>query len=370
MARHGENIRKRTDGRWESRLLENGKYKCFYGHSYMEVKRKRSEYVKQHSETREEVITEPHRVIPYMTQIFSEWLTKRIGLVKKSSYVNYYNLINARLLPEFGNAAITDMTPERINRYITELMENESAPLSVKYIHDIVCVLRSVVIYMTENYEITIKVSDIISVPLVKQDIDILSEEEQRRLVTTLLNVNANTAVGIVLCLYTGMRIGELCALKWSDIHLSDGYISITKTVYRLKNTSGTGSKTVLVIDKPKTAASVRKIPINTYIEDILRKSSCGSPEHYFLTGTEKFIEPRTYQNIFKRYLKLSGVRNVNFHMLRHTFATNCICAGCDIKSLSEILGHSSVKITLDKYVHPSMNTKKAQLDKLPVFPV
>lgn len=169
------------------------------------------------------------------------------------------------------------------------------------------------------------------------------------------------------------MRLGEICALRWSDIHLDEGYISITKTLYRTKNiknitVDGKIPKTIIVIETPKTESSVRKIPISDFVEKLLVKHGKRYSDHYFLTNSSKYIEPRLYELYFKKILNDAGIEHTKFHTLRHTFATNCVNVGCDVKSLSEILGHSSVRITLDRYVHPSIQVKKAQLNKLEAF--
>lgn len=373
MSKRGENIRKRDDGRWESRLLnkKTGKYKYFYGKSYNEVKQKRYNFdVSAQNET---AVTTKLLENPLMSSVFILWLSETRLTVKRSTYLNYDDIIRLHLLPIFGDVDIDNLSTKLVNDILSKWLKTAGSTLSTKYIHDILSVLRSALAFAANKYSCSVNTSEILSVPSEKKDIMILSSLEQQRLIEYLLLCTDYAKIGIILCLYTGMRVGEICALKWSDIHIGDGYIDINKTMYRIRNADkvsvdGNVPMTLVVTEKPKTNASARKIPICDFIGKILSETGAHDPDNYFLTDSSKYIEPRTYQNRFKRYLQNAGIQKVNFHVLRHTFATNCINAGCDVKSLSEILGHSSVKITLDRYVHPSMESKKRQLDMLTVY--
>ena len=180
------------------------------------------------------------------------------------------------------------------------------------------------------------------------------------------MNSNEPRDIGVLMSLYTGMRIGEICALKWEDIHVEECYIEISKTMERISMGDG---KSYIYIGDAKTYSSVRNVPINQKLKSTLeRMKSLIEPNgnEFFLTGDEnRFIEPRNLQYWFKRRLKLLNISENKFHILRHTFATNCIRLGMDAKSLSEILGHSNVTITLDKYVHSSYDVKMEYLEKM-----
>lgn len=196
----------------------------------------------------------------------------------------------------------------------------------------------------------------------------VLSKEEEQKLVSALMENKSLTKIGILLSLYTGIRIGELCALKWEDVSFDENLIIIRKTMQRLQKDSiqsKNEAKTYILISKPKSQCSNRQIPLPSFLSVILQEYK-GDKSHFILTNSPySFIEPRTLQNQFKRILRQIDLRDVNYHSLRHTFATRCVEAGFDIKSLSEILGHSSVKITLDKYVHSSMEQKRVSMEKL-----
>ena len=174
----------------------------------------------------------------------------------------------------------------------------------------------------------------------------------------------------------SGLRVGEICALRWSDISLSHRTISVRQTMQRLKDTenventesqeSGENRKTKILISAPKSNTSVRVIPLNRELTELCRKWKPLNPKAYVLTGEEKrYMEPRTLQYRMERYTKACGLEGVHFHTLRHSFATRCVEAGFEMKSLSEILGHSSPRITLERYVHSSLELKRENMDRL-----
>ena len=154
-----------------------------------------------------------------------------------------------------------------------------------------------------------------------------------------------------------------MCALKWSNIDFENGLVRVSKALQRVSDKLGKG-KTKIAVTSPKSKTSVRDIPVPSFILDILKQEK-RFEEYYILSGTSKPIEPRTMQNRFKAVLKNCGIRNANFHLLRHTYATVCIESGFDAKTVSELLGHSNVNITLNRYVHSSMETKRKCVDRL-----
>lgn len=363
MPRRGENIRKRSDGRWEGRFIErytsDGKacYKSVYGHTYSEVKDKMK---KIKTDTKKNV------KLYYLTsyQLCFEWLENKKIMIKQSTYAQYYTLIDKHIIPYFKNIKIDSINNDVINTFIREIYEKG---LSVKSVHDITSIILQIIKYGQNKKHIQQFNFDIIKPKLLNKELSILSKSEQEKLVNYIrLDFNSQK-IGILLSLYMGLRLGEICALKWSDINFDIETLSITKTIQRIKNTDkNQPNKTNIIIDSPKSAKSVREIPIPSFLLQIL-KDNKSSLDTYILTGTKKYIEPRLYQTIFKRYLTEAGIQTYNFHTLRHTFATRAIEQDFDIKSLSEILGHSSVKFTLEKYVHPSYEHKKRNMEKLAV---
>ena len=205
------------------------------------------------------------------------------------------------------------------------------------------------------NKEIKIKLPKI-----KKKEILTLNYKEKQKLEKYILNNINNYSVGILISLYTGLRIRELCALQWKDINLNNGILSVSKTLTRVCNFDNHLSKTKLIIIDAKTNNSIRQIPISKNLIILLNKIRGNQSEsNYVLTSTGNFIDPRNFYNQYKRIMKKCNLEQYNFHSLRHTFATTCTEKGLDPKSLSEILGHSDIRITLSLYVHPNMKLKQ-----------
>jgi integrase len=191
--------------------------------------------------------------------------------------------------------------------------------------------------------------------------------KEQRILEQAAFMSPDKRALGIILCFYTGIRLGELCALRWRDIDLEAGTMYIGNTVSRIRNFQSVESKTMLHIGTPKSKTSTRKIPLPGFLLELAKELKPGikSEEHFILSNKNTPFEPRVYQKLYKRILKDTGIKDRKFHAIRHTFATRALEVGVDIKTLSEILGHSNVTITLNIYAHSLMEQKKAAIEKL-----
>ena len=197
-----------------------------------------------------------------------------------------------------------------------------------------------------------------------KPELKVFTEKEIKKLEKECLKSTDIRIIGILISIYTGMRIGEICALRWKNIDLNKKLINVTHTLQRVYVEK---AKTKIIITTPKTKTSERKIPIVTNLYDKLKLESAKFlKDAYVLTGKEeKYIEPRSFQCVYKKAIENCKIQYRNFHCLRHTFATRCIRVGMDIKSLSEVLGHSDVNITLNRYVHSSYDSKKKFMEKL-----
>lgn len=195
----------------------------------------------------------------------------------------------------------------------------------------------------------------------------VLTRDEQLALIKTAKGEKNTTGLGVMISLFTGIRIGELCSLKWSDISLDEGVIKINKTLQRIHNCGQGGkSKTLISIDAPKSECSIREIPLPSFLVchmAQLKKRACD--EDYILSGNCGYVEPRLCQYRFKKFLREAGIDDINFHALRHTFATRCVELGIDVKTISELLGHSNVNITLNRYVHPAFECRKNCIEML-----
>ncbi len=371
MSRRGENITKRKDGRWEARYVkgyENGKavYGYLYGKSYAEAKNKKLEAISTLNDARRTVSTES------FTTLLDSFLLQKKYCVKESTYAHYCNLIESHIRPLLGSIKLCDLSTYVIEQFADEKLKNgkidDSGGLSSKTVKDLLTLIKSILKYGISKEIVPQSIISFSSPKVIKKEIEILSGNDRANLEQFTMNAD-NIHFGIYLCLYTGMRIGEVCALQWNDIDLCNSTISVNKTIQRISNSNADkeNRKTKVVIDVPKTEASKRVIPLPFELCQLLteRKHSEYSETNYFLTNSEKYIEPRNYYAKYKEILKKCGVSQYTFHALRHTFATRCIEIGFDPKVLSEILGHTDVKITLDRYVHPSLDRKRNCMELL-----
>lgn len=300
--------------------------------------------------------------------IADQWLNSLKPQLKESSIVKYTNILNLHLFPEFSNREITEITRNNIRTFSCNLLvsgNHKNQGLSPKTVTDILSVLKSIFRYAT--LEKNLLVADIKGISVKKQQkpMRILSRIEQTTLSNYLCSELTLCNLGILLCLYTGLRIGELCALKWEDISFKEQSLYVHQTMQRIQTFKENGNETYVKISTPKSDCSIRKIPIPGEIFQLI-KSSEKPADTFFLTGLpDIYIEPRTMQNRFKYIIGQCKIGDTNFHALRHTFATRCIELGFDIKCLSEILGHANVNITLNRYVHPSMELKQKNMNML-----
>lgn len=356
MPRRGENIYKRKDGRWE------GRYKC--GYDDTGKARYRSVYAKTYQEVREKLQKLKLTVVDYISsgkrtvgELFNEWLTAVKLKVKLSTYACYQVKINKHILPVFGGLAYEKLTVSSIHEFIESKLKKG---LSVKYVSDIVIVFKSMAKYVSRVHGYANPLKNVVLPQKEKKDMKLLSKSEQEKLCRFVLNKPDNTKLGILLSYYTGLRIGEVCGLKWCDIDLNKGIFKVRRTVQRIY----VNSSTKLTIDTPKSKSSVREIPLPKFLIEILRNFK-SDDSAFILSGKENPTDPRTLQYRFKSLLKKADLPSINYHSLRHMFATNCIALGFDVKTLSEILGHATVETTLNRYVHSSMERKMTCMNLL-----
>ena len=362
MPKRGENIHKRKDGRWEARYKPKGKeaYKSVYGKSYYEAKEKLRVIMQE----------EPKPVTRKILfkDVCLEWLRHVQFEVKESTYAYYVFQVERHMIPHFDKMGLRQINDSTIEEFIREKSLHgrldKKGGLSAKTVHGLSVILSQIMAYAKGKGYTTFDCDIVTKEPKTKK-LDILSSDEHQQLVQgIMLRLNTET-LGFLIALYTGARIGELCALKWQDIDLNDEVIYITKTLQRIKNAEKIGAKTKIIIGEPKSNHSYREIPIPPFLLAILTQMR-KTNNTYILTGqSSKHFEPRTYQAKFKQYLKTFGIRDIKFHALRHTFATRAVADGFELKSLSEILGHATASFTLEKYVHSSMQMKKFFMDKI-----
>ncbi|MCM1508010.1 MAG: site-specific integrase [Ruminococcus flavefaciens] len=352
MARRGENIYRRKDGRWEGRYKcgfsadGKAKYRSVYAQTYNEVKEKLSE-----------IKAEPVSVLSAgkltVKELFAEWLSAVQLRVKESTYANYRMKAEKHILPAFSGLSYSALSAQLVHEFIRKKLE---CGLSSKYVSDIVVVLKSMAKYVSIQHGYYNPLTNITMPKPRKKELNLLSEAEQKKLRQYLSGNITTTKIGIMLSYYTGLRVGEVCGLKWSDIDFKNHTLTIKRTVQRIMKKNGSKS-TQIIVSSPKSKTSERTIPVPDFLYDILVQYKKDN-NFYILSGSTKITEPRTMQYRFKSLLKKADLPSINYHCLRHMFATNCIRLGFDVKTLSEILGHSNVEITLNRYVHSSMERK------------
>ena len=361
MPRRGENIRKRADGRWEGRYKciapasEKGVYyKSVYGKSYNEVKQKLLLICREtHNDA--SISTLKHT----FSECMSMWLDNLSQKCKYSTYIKYRYICECHLKHFACEIQISEITNEICEKYLIEEQSSDGKKLSLSTMKTICHVLNQILKYGESSVKISLPERIIQTYKYDTKEIAIFSIEEQRKLLDFLYDQTDRYKLGILICLFSGLRLGEICALKIDDIDLFNRCIRVSRTVQRIK--SDGIQRTTLYCAPPKSAGSIRTIPLCDVLVELLIEMDIQG--EYLLNG-KTLMEPRTYQYMFSRYLKAAYISHKNFHSLRHTFATNCIGSGMDVKCLSEILGHSDVKTTMNRYVHPSMENKRHQMNK------
>lgn len=298
------------------------------------------------------------------------WLKNSSTAFKESTYIRYFNLVRHYLDPSFKQLKLTEITNTNIQNFCRMLEQQgkqDGTGLSPKTIADILSVLRRILRYaQSQQVPIDLTVFDI-KVRQSPKSLKILSLSEQVTMQNYLMEHLDSMNLGILICLYTGIRVGELCALTWERISLSDKTLCICQTMQRIQKRTKEDERTHIIMDAPKSSSSNRTIPISTALYELLNLYPFEK-KGYFLSGSSEIVEPRRIQYRFQKVLKDCHLNRCNFHILRHTFATRCVEANIDIKTLSEILGHSSVNITMNRYVHPSLNMKRDSMEKLADF--
>ena len=370
MPRKGENIYKRKDGRWEGRYIKgrDGKkaiYGYVYSKSYSEIKKKlilkRAEYALEEKEPSASTMKDA-----LFSELSEMWLRSIQSSVKESTWIKYRNILKCNVDPRLGNKNMSEIDYSVASALCNDLMESggkDQRGLAAKTVADALSLTKAVIKYASRMKYMTDCTSLDVSVKVKNAPLWVLSVQEQQILISELAKDWGLTGLGIYICLFTGIRVGELCALTWDDISLKNNMIHIHRTMQRLQTPEGE-KKTAILITEPKSQCSIRDIPIAGTLREKLMQQTVK--EGYVLTGNKnKYVEPRTMQNHFKAIVERCGIRDAHFHTLRHTFATRCIEVGFDVKSLSEILGHANVSITLNRYVHPSMELKQKNMEKL-----
>lgn len=358
MARRGENIFKRKDGLWEARYVKEidifgkKKYGSVYARSYTEVKEKRQDILATIN------LVPQVKSIRRMTlsELTQEWLSVNKNRLKLSTYQKYQSFYEVHISKSIGKMPVMYLNVVSVQRFAEEELKTG---ISARTVNAILVFIHTCLKYGNRQYHLPIV--EIIYLKESRKEMRVLTVSEQKRLVAYLTSNMDVYKLGTLVALYTGLRVGELCALQWRDI--TNNCIYVNKAVQRLRKENGTGTE--VVMGTPKTNTSVRVIPLPefliAYIEPFRKHDNT-----YFISDKQlDFVEPRVMQYKFKKYVKSCEIEGATFHTLRHTFATRSVEWGFELKSLSEILGHADIKITMNRYVHSSLELKSANMQKL-----
>lgn len=294
-------------------------------------------------------------------ELSSEWIEDKKKYVKRSTYALYSVLLENQILPAFGTSR--SLNEAEVQDFIFKKI---SSGLSRKSVRDIVAVIKMIKRYgirngVLEPAEWCLR----FPMPPAKNAPSVMNQQDQKKILHYIEKNFTFKSLGIYICLLTGMRIGEICALKWKDIDIECGIFHVRRTIERIYIIEEGQRRTELLIGTPKTATSLRAIPISRSLLRILKPlKKIVNEDNYFLTNGQKPLEPRSYRAYYLRLLRMLGIQKVKFHGLRHSFATRCIESGCDYKTISSILGHADISTTLNLYVHPDISQKKKCIEK------
>lgn len=297
-----------------------------------------------------------------LAEIAELWKNDKKLYVKKSTFSAYVLLLENHLLPVFKD--YSEIEDEEVQKFVFQKLEQG---LSQKSIKDILIVLKMVLKFGAKNKWIEFINFDV-QYPTVREThtIEVLSRTHQKKVMNYIQEHFTFRNLGVYICLCSGMRIGEICALTWEDIDTDNGIINIRKTIQRIYVIEDGVRKTELLIDTPKTKNSIREIPMSRDLLRMLKPfKKIVNPAFYVLTNDSKPTEPRTYRSYYKNLMRLLEIPDIKFHGLRHSFATRCIESKCDYKTVSVLLGHSNISTTLNLYVHPNLEQKKKAIDQM-----
>lgn len=345
----------RKDGRWETRIslgIVNGKRqsRSFYGATREQAE---ANMLSAFALSSDPAVTEMS-----VKMLCYEWLNICELRVKVSTLANYRMKIEKHIIPHFGDKMCFDLTSK--NAY--EFMQSKlRSGLSMRYVTDIMVLLKSLFRYAKREYGVISPFDNLVMPKCSKSEVRLLTENERKTLKAYLSAHKDPYTLGATLALAMGLRIGEICSLMWQDIDLEKRILSVRRTVQRVAVREG-NTRTKVMIMPPKSENSVREIPIPADVYCMLKNME-HTPEHFILSGSDKPLEPRKLQYHFAKMLKNADLPSVHFHSLRHSFACSALQAGFDLKTLSEILGHSRIELTMDLYIHSDLDRKRACME-------
>ena len=298
----------------------------------------------------------------------SRWLENYARLsVKQRTYICYEEIAKRHIIPKLGGLELSEVTPYVLQCYITELLSNgnlkDGKGMSSSSVNSIITVIQSTLKTAYSLGFVNEYVGNKIKRPRQKEKrVECFSVSEQKAIEQYILDRDETKMFGVLLCLYTGLRIGELLALEWTDMDMTKGELKVNKTCYYGKDEDGRFKR---IIDLPKTASSIRTIPLPKQLIPLLKNAKKKSRSTHVVSNGTRPISVRSYQRSFSLLLDKLNIEHRGFHSLRHTFATRALECGMDVKTLSEILGHKSPTVTLERYAHSLMKHKREMMNRL-----
>ncbi len=369
MARRGDNIHKRKDGRWEGRY-NNGfrsdgsiKYSSVYARSYSECKIKLQDAQLSSNKPMNKIRTEK-----VFSDILIQWLYANQIRLKGATAAKYNNIIETHIIPALGGVKLSVIDSSMINTFLDDQLKHGGIkggePLAPSYVRTMAIIIEAAINYgVMEGLCSPLKTP--VNKPSVpKKDLVILSKNAEATLTEVLLYDSTKVALGTLVGLQAGLRIGEVCALRWCDIDFGNNVIHIRHTISRVPSPNSQ-QKTILIMDTPKTASSLRDIPMPTSLHKMLLMAYQNRTSEFVISNGSSFVGTRTFDYQYRKLLKKYDIQIFGFHTLRHTYATRCAEHGMDAKTLSRLLGHASSNTSLNIYVHPSLDVAMQYVERI-----
>lgn len=305
-----------------------------------------------------------HKIMDRKTfnNIYSRWIEEKRFTVKQSSFATYHVFAEKHILPFFGNAEAVDM--QLVHDFVSLKM---ASGMSKSTVRSLLRLLNMIIGYgrrqgLTDCIGWKVRLRD----DTARKEPGVLTVDEQRRMMAFLRQNLSFRNIGLYICLCTGIRIGEICALKWSDISLEARSLRINRTLQRIYRSTAREQCSQLHTSCPKSRCSIREIPLSVDLVRMLKPvASISDRDNFVLTNSKRPLEPHQYRRYYHSLMKRAGLPKLKFHSLRHTFATRCIESGCDYKTVSALLGHASVATTMNLYVHPCLEQKRRCVNRM-----
>ena len=291
-----------------------------------------------------------------------EWFENKKKFLKESTEAYYLFELQNYIIPALGELEIEDLNEEVIQKNVyawqTKSGVNNTS-IKKSTISNLVTLIKQILKYAVKKNLISPIELEIFYIPEIPDNKNkTFTNEEQDILIQAVISDLSFKSFGILLSLNTGLRIGELCALHWNDVDCTENIISVRNTLQRVYN-KNSQPNTKIIIGKPKTVKSIRNIPLSEKVQNAIANLPEINKDGYVLTNTSSFMEPRTYRRFYATFLKKHNIDYLNFHCLRHSFATRLIQNGADYKCVSELLGHTNINTTMNMYVHPDLKQKR-----------